>query len=121
MANQIERLYGKEGVHALSVHPGGIRSGAQRHDDPAELAKLLPGLLSILKTTSQGAATTVWAAVGKVWEGVGAKYLEDMREGHMAEKFDVVAGGYAPFVFDEEAEVKLWKLSEEMTGTRSED
>jgi len=32
-----------------------------------------------LKTIPQGAATTVWAAIGKDLEGKGGKYLEDVK------------------------------------------
>lgn len=59
MANQIERLYGQQGLHGLSVSPGVIRSGAQRYDDPKELERRLPELKMALKNAAQGAATTV--------------------------------------------------------------
>jgi NAD(P)-dependent dehydrogenase (short-subunit alcohol dehydrogenase family) len=124
MANQIERLYGVLGVHGLAVSPGAIRSGAQRYDNPEDLAKSMANIRDILKNTAQGAATTVWAAVGKDLEGKGAKYLEDCVEGH-AEVEDNVntggyVGGYATFAFDEEAEKRLWKLSCEMVGVKDE-
>ena len=66
-----------------------------------------------------------WAAVAKVWEGKGGKYLEDCREG---EEFvnpeatdaeaqrnqQILSGGYFPHAFDEESEEKLWEVSCEM-------
>jgi len=119
MANQMERLYGSKGLHGLSVHPGCIITGAQRHDDPAVLKARLESdktLMMVLKSTEQGAATTVWAAVAKVWEGKGARYLEDCREGVKEEMPDLVKGGYKSFCFDEEAERKLWDVSCEMVG-----
>ena len=82
MANQIERLYGDSGVHGLAVSPGAIRSGAQRYDNPEDLAKSMANIKDILKNTAQGTATTVWAAVGKDSEGKGAKYLEYCEDGH---------------------------------------
>ena len=36
-----------------------------------------PAMLSAKKSPEQGAATTIWAAVGKQWEGKGGKFLED--------------------------------------------
>jgi NAD(P)-dependent dehydrogenase (short-subunit alcohol dehydrogenase family) len=33
MANQIERRFGEQAVHGLSLHPGGIRTGLQKHMD----------------------------------------------------------------------------------------
>jgi NAD(P)-dependent dehydrogenase (short-subunit alcohol dehydrogenase family) len=114
MANEIDRRYGTRGLHGLSVHPGCIRTGLQRHDPVG--TQLSQEVLQVEKSSAQGAATTVWAAVGKVWEGKGAKYLEDMREGQPAEKPNVTTGGYRTFVFDEGAMKKLWELSCEMVG-----
>ncbi|CZR57113.1 related to reductases [Phialocephala subalpina] len=121
MANQIERLYGSQGLRGLSISPGAIISRAQRHDDPKELAAALPKLKHILKDTAQGAATTVWGAVAKVLEGKGALYLEDCGEAAEAGAEGeglITSGGYAPFTFDEEAEEKLWQMSCELVGVK---
>jgi hypothetical protein len=111
MANQIERLYGASGVHGLAVSPGAIRSGAQRYGNPEDLAKSTAGIKNILKNTTQGAANTVCAAIGKDLEGKGVKYLEDCEEDHPEAEDNVntggYVGGYAPFAFDEEAEKRL--------------
>lgn len=114
MANEIDRLYGASGLHGLSVHPGCIRTGLQRHNPLG--SNLSQELLQVEKNSAQGAATQVWAAVGKVWEGKGAKYLEDMREGQPVEKPNITTGGYKAFVFDEGAMKKLWQVSCEMVG-----
>ncbi|KUJ21903.1 short-chain dehydrogenase [Mollisia scopiformis] len=116
MANEIERLYGSQGLHGFSISPGLIKSRAQRHDDPKDLAAILPTIKDLLKDPAQGAATTVWGAVAKVLEGKGAMYLEDCAEAVDAPDQDMMRGGYAPFAFDEEAEKKLWKVSCEMVG-----
>ena len=114
MANEIDRRYGAEGLHALSVHPGCIRTGLQRHNPlPSQLSE---ELLQVEKSSAQGAATQVWAAVGKIWEGEGARYLEDMREGQPVEKPTITTGGYKTFIFDEGAMEKLWDVSCEMVG-----
>jgi hypothetical protein len=122
-SNQIERLYGSQGLHGLSSSPGAILSGAQRYDDPKELAETLPRIKNILKSTSQGAATTVWGAVAKVLEGKGALYLEDCAVGRESEgeiKFNGAPGvsGYAPFAFNKDGEKKLWDMSCEMVGVK---
>ena len=39
-----------------------------------------PELVKILKSPEQGAATTIYAAISKEWEGKGGKYLEDAEE-----------------------------------------
>ncbi|KAI0118367.1 putative short-chain dehydrogenase [Nemania sp. FL0031] len=121
MANQIERLYGPLGIHGLSVHPGCIITNLQKHDirTPEERDNYLcgnPVLQKVLKSTAQGAATQVWAAVAKVWEGQGAIYLEECRKGHECEEPDLLNGGYKAYVFDKEAEEKLWDMSCKLVG-----
>jgi NAD(P)-dependent dehydrogenase (short-subunit alcohol dehydrogenase family) len=64
MANEIDRLYGARGLNGLSVHPGAIRTALQRHNPlPTQLSG---EILQVEKSSAQGAATTVWATVGKV-------------------------------------------------------
>ncbi|KAI0868021.1 putative short-chain dehydrogenase [Hypoxylon argillaceum] len=121
MANSIERLYGDSGVHGLSVHPGCISTNLQKYDlrtqkEKDDYIRGNPALQKVLKSTSQGAATQVWAAVGKVWEGKGGLYLEECRKGHQCEEPDILNGGYKAFVFDVEAEDKLWDMSCLMVG-----
>ncbi|KAI1746706.1 putative short-chain dehydrogenase [Xylaria castorea] len=121
MANQIERLYGPLGIHGLSVHPGCISTNLQRYDlrTPEERDNYLRGnpvLQKVLKSTAQGAATQVWAAVAKIWEGQGAVYLEDCRKGHECDEPDVLNGGYKAYVFDKEAEEMLWDMSCRLVG-----
>ncbi len=96
-----------------------IISRAQRYDDPAELEKVKERILNKLKNSGQGAANTVWGAVGKVWEGKGGVYLEDMAPAEVAGDRDLRDGGYAEFAFDEEAEKKLWEMSCEMVGQKT--
>jgi hypothetical protein len=81
-------------------------------------ARLTPELLLLIKSTAQGAATQVWAAVGKAWKGKGAKYLEDMCEARVVERPDMVTGGVSTHGFDEKVERELWQVSCEMVGER---
>ena len=119
-ANELEARYGSHGLHALSVHPGLIFTGLQNHDDPAYLEQVKAQVGSLMKSLGQGAATTVWGAVGKVWEGKGGVYLEDCREAEVKESLDSMAGGVHPLVFDKEAQRKLWEISCEMVGVKDE-
>ena len=100
-------------MHATSVHPGGIHTALGRFLDPAVFKTMItPDMQLLMKSPEQGAATTVWAAVGKEWEGRGGKFLEDCS---ISEPFQGspmgLAPGYAPYAYDEEAAKKLWKLS----------
>jgi len=113
MANEIERRYGSKGLHGLSVHPGGIATGLQKHWNEKQRAILSePGTIPFMKSTEQGAATTVLAAVGAEFEGKGGVFLEDCgvaKEGSQH-------GGYASWAYDEEKEGRLWKESLKMIG-----
>jgi len=109
MANEIERRFGQRGIHGLSVHPGVIRTGLTRHL-PADVAeKLFEGVGTDMKSPEQGAATQVWAAVGKVWEGKGGKYLANVAEQSVSTDNKFVDGSYAEYAFDEGVAKKLWE------------
>ena len=74
-----------------------------------------------MKSPAQGAATTVWAAASKVWEGKGGENLADCATMKpCAEDEDMtsaVSNNYAPWVHDwEEEEDELWRVSEKMAG-----
>jgi hypothetical protein len=51
-------------------HTGGILTELARHLDP-EVLKGWDKYKSVMSSTEQGAATQVWAAIGKEWEGKG--------------------------------------------------
>ncbi|KAH7414529.1 hypothetical protein DE146DRAFT_640600 [Phaeosphaeria sp. MPI-PUGE-AT-0046c] len=115
-ANEIERRYGDKGLHAHSLHPGGIWTGLQIHT-PAEMMKAYKAneeVAKYMKSVEQGAATTVWAAVAKVWEGKGGKYLDDCQIAPPApEGYILFDSGYEKWAYDPENEAKLWKMSNE--------
>ncbi|KAI1200644.1 short chain dehydrogenase [Nemania serpens] len=115
-ANYIDRNFGPRGLHALSLMPGGIMTGLQKHV-PAEVKQgwEAPEIQAFLKDSEQGAATTVLAAVGKEWEGKGGKYLEDCR---VALPEPLIAGlaGVGAYAYDEEKENKLWDLTRKTLG-----
>lgn len=119
MANYIDRMYGPRGVHALSLHPGAIWSGLQDHMAPEMMAewKTNPDIRNMFQSPEQGAATSVWAAVGKVWEGKGGKYLTDCGVAPpLKDATSATDAGAAPHVHDKESEDALWKLSERLVG-----
>ena len=123
MANEIERRYGARGLHALSLHPGGIASGLQKHvpDSVKEGWATDPDAARSMKSAAQGAATSVFAALSKEWEGKGGRFLEDC-----AESPPIPAGhkptdrGYAPHAYDEKGEQRLWVDSLRMVGVEDD-
>ena len=125
LANEIERRYGSQGLHAYSLHPGGIWTGLQDHLDGMQELKTNPpeDVKNYMKDVPQGAATTVWAAIGKCWEGKqGGKYLEDCQVmGPWPESRSLFDKGYAPWAYDEEREKKLWAMSNKLVGLHEDE
>lgn len=121
MANSIDRLYGSKGIHALSLHPGGIFTGLQIH--VAQSVKDMwatPQAQAFFKSVEQGAATSVYAAVSKEWEGKGGRFLEDCDESPpMNGKQAVGVAGYAAHAYNKDEEDKLWRDSEKLIGSKS--
>ncbi|OJD35346.1 short-chain dehydrogenase [Diplodia corticola] len=118
-ANALDRRYGPRGLHALSLHPGGIMTGLQVHVDAKVVESWnAPEVQRVMLNPVQGAATQVWAAVGKAWEGKGGKYLEDVQlsDNVVGAGAQMSDKGYAAWAFDEEMEEKCWRISKEMVG-----
>lgn len=121
MANEIERRYGSRGLHATAVHPGMIATGLMVHMDPAiiEGMKQDEKLYSTMKSPEQGAATTVWAAIGAEWENKGGEYLADCgRTTRGNDKHEIGGFGFAGHAYDPEREARLWRDSLEMVGLK---
>ena len=116
----LTQRFGTQGVAANSVHPGGIMTNLQRFLPREEQVAVgwmdEQGQLNpVFKTPEQGAATSVWAAVGRELEGVGGLYLEDVNEAlpfAPAHPF----GGYMPYARDEQRADALWTLSEKLVA-----
>ncbi|KAI9372249.1 hypothetical protein BJX61DRAFT_553024 [Aspergillus egyptiacus] len=121
-ANEIDRRYGAQGLHAFSLHPGSIASGLQKYVSD-ELRQRWAGeipadsLAAAAKSPEQGAATTVWAAVAKCLEGKGGLYLEDCQIiGPLAADAGLLDPGYAPWVYDGSRAERLYGLSMKLVG-----
>jgi hypothetical protein len=72
----------------------------------------------VLKTTQQGASTTVLLAVSPLLEGVGGRYFEDCHEATVLSGRAESDGrhGVAPFALDPENAARLWTVSEALLG-----
>lgn len=121
MANQIERLYGARGLHGLSLHPGGISTGLMRYfseeDIKGMMSSIGPEVLQGMKSAEQGAATQVWAAIGKEWEGKGGKYLADVAVAKPGpDDHDMTSSLTAGHTYNAEEEARLWKDSLKIVG-----
>ncbi|KAH7236859.1 uncharacterized protein BKA55DRAFT_578665 [Fusarium redolens] len=119
LANEIDRRYGAQGLHATSVHPGGIMTELARHVPTEHLQALASSdtAKKMVKNPEQGAATTVWAAIGKQWENAGGRYLENCEEAPPAKQIVPHFGkGYAPHAYDPEREARLWQDALKIVG-----
>ena len=85
--------------------------------DPATV-KAFQGIERIrsMKRPDQGAATTVWAAVSKEWEGKGGKYLEDVSVALPNQQPPLPMSGYCPYIYDSDASKRLWTESLRIVG-----
>ena len=82
-----------------------------------------PAMSNYLKSPAQGAATSVYAALGKEWEGKGSLYLSDCQaQGPFkgSDPMDATDEGYQTWAFDHQAEDELWKQSLKMVGLEEE-
>ena len=109
-----------QGISANAVMPGGIMTPLQRHLPREEMIAFgwmdeAGNINERFKSTEQGAATSVWAAVGPELEGVGGLYLENCAQ---AAPFDAQAPfeGVMPHAVDPEAAERLWALSQSTVG-----
>nr|POE76149.1 retinol dehydrogenase 12 [Quercus suber] len=122
LANTIERRFGARGLHATSLHPGGIWTALQEHMPADVMAahKANPTVSRYMKSPAQGAATSVYAAVSAEWRDKGGKYLADcVEQGPKKQNESEKAlgdEGYSEWAFDEEKEERLWRDSCELVG-----
>jgi NAD(P)-dependent dehydrogenase (short-subunit alcohol dehydrogenase family) len=125
MASSIEKHYGSQNLHGLSVHPGGIQTELGRHLGESDWAAMgFDKLGHLFKSPPQGAATTVWAAVSPHFEGKnGGRYLADSGEEgpSAAAEGGLSMHGYSEHAYDDEAAEKLWRLSYETVGLPVDD
>jgi NAD(P)-dependent dehydrogenase (short-subunit alcohol dehydrogenase family) len=119
MANEIERRYGSRGLHATSVHPGMIATALMQYMDSATVDAFNSNeeIYKGMKSPEQGAATTVWAAIGQEWEKKGGEYLAECGKTTRGNDNHEIGGvGFAGHAYDAEKEAWLWKDSLKMVG-----
>jgi NAD(P)-dependent dehydrogenase (short-subunit alcohol dehydrogenase family) len=121
LAVELTRRLKDRGVTANALDPGGIMTNLQRHMDP-DLPKKLGwvdddgNLHPAFKTPEQGAATSVWAAVGDELAGVGGLFLQDCQEAEPTDDPEAMTGVRA-YALDPVAATQLWDLCEAAHGT----
>ncbi|KAH7137744.1 WW domain-containing oxidoreductase [Dactylonectria macrodidyma] len=124
LANEIERRHGAKGLHALSLHPGAIFTNLTNHMDVSGwVSSMTEEAKNDLKSAPQGAATTIYAALSKEWEGRGGKYLSNcaVEPPISADRsWQEGATGHAAWAYDEASASKLWDKSNKLVGIKEE-
>ena len=122
-ANELDRRYGGNGLHGLSVMPGGIMTGLQKNVPDAVKDNWTKDkvMASYMKSPEQGAATTVYAALSKDWEGRGGRYLEDCAEAELSNGSGGTTPGHAPHAYNKSGEKQLWTDSLRFVGIQDDD
>ncbi|GLZ52792.1 SDR family NAD(P)-dependent oxidoreductase [Actinomycetospora sp. NBRC 106378] len=117
-AVEATRRWADDGITVNALMPGGISTGLQRHVDMEALlaARRAAGATAPMKTTEQGASTSVLCAVSPLLDGVGGRYFEDCHEATVITGRDRSDGrhGVAAFALDPENAARLWTVSEEL-------
>ncbi|MCA0903770.1 SDR family NAD(P)-dependent oxidoreductase [Qipengyuania aquimaris] len=120
----LEKRLSDKGIHAYSLHPGGIMTNLGRHMSDQDMADLMERIRKNaeergetpepFKTIPQGAATTCWAATAEELEGNGGLYCENC---HVADQDDEsTGGGVRSYAIDPDRADRLWSMSEKMVG-----
>lgn len=125
----LTRHFGSQGITANAVNPGAIRTGLQQHLSQEDLRARgwldeqgnWSGGTQSWKSTEQGAATSVWAAVARELESIGGLYLEDCQEAaaYDPNSADPTPRGYLPYALDPDRAERLWALSQNLVGLNS--
>lgn len=116
LAVEATRRWVGDGITANAVHPGAIaETNLSRHMTPEALEHLRSSGQFRLKTTEQGAATSVLVATSPQLEDVGGRYFEDCNEGAPVDPSagEPPAAGVAGYATDPENARRLWELSEQ--------
>jgi NAD(P)-dependent dehydrogenase (short-subunit alcohol dehydrogenase family) len=119
-AVEAHRRWADDGITANALMPGGIWTPLQRHWSAEQRAAAeqqarraeAAGLFR-MKTTAQGAATSVFLATSPLVRGVGGRYVEDCQEAEVLPRLTGLAG-VLPHALDPEAARRLWEVSEQL-------
>ncbi|WP_116210413.1 SDR family NAD(P)-dependent oxidoreductase [Streptomyces olivoreticuli] len=110
-AVEATRRWADDGITANALMPGAIYTNLQRHTGGRGSGKVPAELI---KTTEQGAATSVLLATSPLLEGIGGRYFVDCNETETVDRRSGTLGGVARYALDPDNARRLWTLSEEL-------
>jgi NAD(P)-dependent dehydrogenase (short-subunit alcohol dehydrogenase family) len=116
----VGQRWADDGIIANSLMPGSIRTGLQRHIDPAWYERVREQLKEVMpvKSPEQGAATSVLLAASPLIDGISGRYFEDGNEAEVVlERGSFGTKGVAGYALDPANAERLWDVSLELTGS----
>ena len=117
MAVELDRREKDNGIRAFSVHPGGIFTPLQRYLGNAEMAEFgwtdkegrpSPVAEKLFKTTTQGCATSLWAATAIALDNIGGVYCEDCNVSEVVPDDSNAFTGVRQWAIDSEIAERTW-------------
>ena len=133
-AVELDKIGQQHGIRAYSLHPGSVIGTDLGREAPAsqfqqmgwydQNGHMKPELEAKFKTVEQGAATTVWCATSPLLQSIGGVYCQDCDiaelDNGIEHNYEEPWGlkGVKAYSLDGDNAQRLWKLSEEMTGTK---
>ncbi|CAF3803421.1 unnamed protein product [Adineta steineri] len=120
-AKQASQLYADQGIKIYSLHPGTIFTDIQKDltqedwDRLGWIDKETGKPIERIKTTEQGASTSVWAALAPELENQSGAYCENCAiSPGVVDPSTPITYGLAAHSVDMEFAKRLWKLSENL-------
>jgi len=113
-AVEATRRWAGDGIVANALMPGGIMTNLQRHVPQStkdDWAKMIETGRFTPKTSQQGAATTLVAAVAPEFAGTGGHYLEDCNEAPTVANDAQVQAGVREWALDPAQAQRLWDVT----------
>ena len=104
---ELSRRSRGSGVTSNCFHPGGVRTNLV-HTSPWYYRFIWAFITPFLVSPWKGAETAIYLASSLEVEGISGKYFVKKREARISDSAD-----------DHNAAVRLWKISEELTGIRN--
>ena len=122
-AVEATRRWASDGITANALMPGGIWTPLQRHWSDEQRAAATEQARSAqehglfrMKSTEQGAATSVFLATSPQVDGIGGRYFEDCHEAEVVEQLRGIHG-VLPHALDPVDARRLWDVSEDLLRT----
>jgi NAD(P)-dependent dehydrogenase (short-subunit alcohol dehydrogenase family) len=121
-AVEFDRRHRDEGIRAVAVHPGGIRTELTRYLTPEVMQKVAERRAAAAsvpkeKSVPQGAATALWAGVVADANEVGGRYCENCQVAEVKDDPESYGGVYS-YALDPQRAKALWAKSEQLVGER---